>query len=95
MFQVAKCSRKQNVLGSKMFQEAKCSRDQNVLRIKMFLGAKYESAKCVKKQSVLGSKVCLSQRNVWIAVAKGVNSWRSPRSGDLKVYTIAEFSVQK
>ena len=33
------------------------------------------------------------KRNVLIAVAKGVNSWRSPRSGDFQVYTVAEFSV--
>ena len=67
MFKGAKCSRKQNVLGTKVFQEAKCSRDKNVLRIKMFLEAKYESAKCVKKQSVLGSKVCLSHRSCLFA----------------------------
>ena len=36
-----------------------------------------------------------TKRNVWIAVGKGVNSWGSPRSENFKVYTVAEFSVQK
>ena len=53
MYQWAKCSKEQNVPGSKVCWEARCSRKQGVLESRVFQGAN-----SVKGQSVPGSKMC-------------------------------------